>query len=114
VSFDTATPSLAGQDAQYLLDAIKAYRSTRKRESMRVYVTGLSDKEIENIAAFYSIQKGRAAEKGQTLIKDLTKNVHAVTGRADNPRWRSENQRRTDYLVMALRATTISESKRPR
>ena len=25
---DTATPSLAGQDAQYLLDAIKAYRSS--------------------------------------------------------------------------------------
>jgi cytochrome c553 len=107
VSTDTATPSLAGQDAQYLLEAIKAYRTTRKRESMRVYVTGLTDKQIENIAAFYSVQKGRAAERGQTLIKDLTeKCARCHDALQDNPAMAIPkiNGQDRDYLVMALRA----------
>ena len=33
VSTDTATPSLAGQDPQYLAQAIKAYRTTRKHDT---------------------------------------------------------------------------------
>ena len=106
VSYDTATPSLAGQDARYLVDAIKAYRTTRKRESMRLYVTGLSDKDIQNIAAFYAVQKSRAAEKGQTLVKDLTEKCERCHGNGDNaalavPKIRGQDR---DYLIMALRA----------
>jgi cytochrome c553 len=107
VTTDTATPSLAGQDATYLVDAIKAYRTTRKRESMRTYITGLSDKDIANIAAFYSVQKSRPAEKGQTLVKDLTDKCERCHGTAAEsaamvvPRLRGQDR---DYLVMALRA----------
>ncbi len=107
VSTDTATPSLAGQDARYLVEAIKAYRTTRKREDMRLYVTGLSDKDIENIAAFYTVQKSKAAEKGQTIVQDLTEKCnrcHAAD--VDNPAMvipRINGQDR-DYLIMALRA----------
>lgn len=107
VSTDSATPSLAGQDARYLVDAIKAYRTTRKRESMRLYVTGLSDKNVQNVAAFYSVQKSRAVEKGQTLVKDLTdkcERCHAAE--ADVPGMvvpKISGQDR-DYLIMALRA----------
>ena len=107
ISTDTATPSLAGQDAQYLRDAIKAYWSTRKRESMRTYVTGLSDRDIENIAAFYSTQTARAAEKGQTLVKDLTdKCARCHSADVDNPAMPIPkiNGQDRDYLVMALRA----------
>src|SRR3990167_8903045 len=107
VSVDTATPVLASQDARYLVQAIKAYRTTRKRESMRLYVTGLSDREIQNIAAFYAVQKSRAVEKGQTLVKDLTdkcERCHAaeadIPGMAV-PKIRGQDQ---DYLIMALRA----------
>lgn len=106
VSTDTATPSLAGQDAQYLVDAIKAYRTTRKRESMRVYVTGLSDKDIENIAAFYSVQKSRPAEKGQTIVQDLTEKCNRCHTAEDNPAMvvpKISGQDK-DYLIMALRA----------
>lgn len=107
VSTDTGTPSLAGQDARYLVDAIKAYRTTRKRESMRLYVTGLSDKDIQNIAAFYAVQKSRAAEKGQTLVKDLSEKCercHATEAEVPGmvvPKIRGQDR---DYLVMALRA----------
>ncbi len=107
VSTDSATPSLAGQDARYLVAAIKAYRTTRKRESMRLYVTGLSDKDIQNIAAFYSVQKSRAVEKGQTLVKDLSdkcERCHAAEADIPGmvvPKIRGQDQ---DYLIMALRA----------
>jgi cytochrome c553 len=107
VSGDSATPSLAGQDARYLVDAIKAYRTTRKREKMRLYVTGLGDQDIENIAAFYTVQKSQAAESGQTLVKDLAdrcERCHApgaeIPGMAV-PKIRGQDR---DYLVMALRA----------
>jgi cytochrome c553 len=107
VSIDTATPILAGQDAQYLVQAIKAYRTTRQRETMRAYVRGLSEKEIENIAAFYSVQKSRAAEKGQTLVQELTDKCNRCHGAdLDNPAApipKIGGQDR-DYLVMALRA----------
>jgi len=107
VSTDTSTPSLASQDAQYLAAAIKAYRTTRKRESMRLYVTGLSDKDIQNLAAFYSVQKSRAVEKGQTLVKDLTdkcERCHAAEAEIPGmavPKIRGQDR---DYLIMALRA----------
>jgi cytochrome c553 len=107
VSTDTATPSLAGQDALYLVDAIKAYRTTRKREKMRVYVTGLRDKDIQDIAAFYSVQKSSAVEKGQTLVKDLTdkcERCHATEAEIPGmvvPKIKGQDR---DYLVMALRA----------
>jgi cytochrome c553 len=107
VSTDTSTPSLAGQDARYLVEAIKAYRTTRKRESMRLYVTGLSDKDIRNLAAFYTVQKSRAVEKGQTLVKDLTdkcERCHAAEAEIPGmavPKIRGQDR---DYLIMALRA----------
>ena len=107
VSTDTATPSLAGQDEQYLVEAIKAYRTSRKRENMRLYITGLGEKDILDIASFYSAQKSVAAEKGQTLVDDLVakcNRCHAAG--VDNPAMpipRIRGQDR-DYLVMSLRA----------
>jgi cytochrome c553 len=107
VSTDTATPILASQDARYLVDAIKSYRTTRKRESMRVYVTGLSDNDIQNIAAFYSVQKSRPVERGQTLVKDLVEKCERCHGTAEEipgmvvPKIKGQDR---DYLVMALRA----------
>ena len=107
VSTDTSTPSLAAQDAPYLVDAVKAYRTTRKRENMRLYVTGLSDKDIRNIAAFYSVQKSGASEKGQTIVQQLIDKCERCHGaQADNPAMavpKISGQDR-DYLIMALRA----------
>lgn len=107
VSIDTATPILAGQDAQYLVQAIKAYRTTRQRETMRAYVQKLNDKEIGNIAAFYSVQKSRPAEKGQTLVQELTDKCNRChDAQVDNPSApipKIGGQDR-DYLIMALRA----------
>jgi cytochrome c553 len=54
VSPDPLVPNLAGQEPTYLINAIKAYRShERSHEDM---VANKSDEEIQNIAAFYSVQ----------------------------------------------------------
>jgi cytochrome c553 len=107
VSEDTATPSLAGQDPTYLAAVIKAYRTTRKHESMQRAVAALNDKEIDNIAAFYSIQKGRPAENGQRLVEELTEKCNRCHGPGiDNPAVAIPkiNGQDKNYLMMALRA----------
>lgn len=107
VSADSMTPNLAGQDFKYLVEAIKAYRTTRKREKMRLYISGLKDKDIQDIATYYATQKSGPAERGQTMVRDLTEKCdrcHAAS--ADNPAMvvpKIAGQDR-DYLVMALRA----------
>lgn len=48
-------PHLAGQNEMYLVKALKDYRSgARKHEQMAVMAKGLSDKDIENLAAYYN------------------------------------------------------------
>ncbi len=108
ISVDSATPKLAGQDAKYLVEAIKSYRTLRQRETMRAYVTSLSEKQIEDIAAFYSIQNSGPAEKGQTLVHELADKCERCHGASaqDNPSMvvPKINGQDRDYLVMALRA----------
>jgi cytochrome c553 len=107
VSTDAATPSLASQDPQYLVRSIKAYGKDRKNEVMQHAISGLSDKDIEDIAAFYTIQKSRAAERGQTLIQELSEKCNRCHGAdIDNPAIAIPNIRGQDkdYLIMALRS----------
>ncbi len=48
-------PNLAGQSEIYLVKSLKDYRSgARKHEQMTVMAKGLSDKDIENLAAYYN------------------------------------------------------------
>ncbi len=66
VSHDPMVPSLAGQEPHYLVSAIMAYRShERSHEDM---ITDKSDEDIENIAAFYSVQRaGVAMDRGESV-----------------------------------------------
>ncbi|OGA49803.1 MAG: hypothetical protein A3G25_00695 [Betaproteobacteria bacterium RIFCSPLOWO2_12_FULL_63_13] len=105
VSADAATPSLAGQDAEYLIRSTKSYRTIRKNWGMQRYVAGLSDKEVEDIAAFYATQEPRAADKVPTSTEELAEKCnrchdHENPGMAA-PKMRGQDK---DYLVMALRA----------
>ena len=48
-------PHLAGQPEVYLVEQLKAYRSgKRTHEVMNVMAKGLTDAEIENLAAWFS------------------------------------------------------------
>jgi cytochrome c553 len=58
IAVNPAYPNLAGQNAQYLVAAIKAYKDgTRNNPVMGALVKALSDEDIENIAAYYQSLK---------------------------------------------------------
>lgn len=60
-STDPRVPALAGQRADYLEAALKAYRAgTRRSSEMSAMSDILSDDEVKNIAAYYSRQRARA------------------------------------------------------
>ncbi|MEK7436419.1 MAG: c-type cytochrome [Pseudomonadota bacterium] len=106
VSVDAATPGLAGQDAEYLVKATKAYKTTRKNWGMQRYVAGLSDKDIENISAYYATQTPRAADQVSTSTQELAAKCdrchdQEATATMAAPKMKGQDK---DYLVMALRA----------
>jgi len=107
VSIDTATPSLAAQDPQYLVRAIKGYRTSRKNDTMARVVASLTDQEINDIVAFYASQRSKPAEDGQNLLKDITDKCNRChAGDINNPALAIPiiNAQDKDYLVIALRA----------
>jgi cytochrome c553 len=106
VSADASTPSLAGQDPQYLTNAIKAYRKSRQNWGMQRYVAALSDQDIDNVVAFYSSQEPRAAEAVPSSTQELAEKCNRCHDVDDNssiaaPKMKGQDK---DYLVMALRA----------
>lgn len=58
VSMNPAWPNLAGQQDQYLIKQMKAFKDgTRMDPLMSSQATALSDADIANIAAYYSSLK---------------------------------------------------------
>ena len=58
-SLDGTYPKLAGQHADYLAKALRDYRSgERKNAIMAGYAGGLSDEDINDLAAFFASQAG--------------------------------------------------------
>lgn len=106
VSTDGATPSLAGQDAKYLINSMMAYKKGRKNWGMQRYIAGLSDKDVENIAAYYSVQKATPADVVPATIKELVDKCNRCHDAASNPAMVAPkmNGQDRDYLVMSLRA----------
>jgi len=72
VSHDPLVPSLAGQEPNYLVKAIKAYRDhERSHEDM---VADRTDGEIDDIAAYYAIQSaGSMTDTGESLESVVAK-----------------------------------------
>jgi cytochrome c553 len=53
-------PKLAGQNRLYLIDAMKSYADGRRdHPTMKSFVAGLTEQEMEDIASFYASQRPR-------------------------------------------------------
>lgn len=105
VSHDAATPSLAGQDPDYLVKATQDYRGhVRQHEVMFGEKT---DADIRNIAAYYAVQAPRAAEDEPMSAEKLTRSCDRCHGPGVEvagmavPRLSGQDR---DYLIMSLRA----------
>jgi len=56
-------PKLGGQNAQYVIDALKGYANgDRPHVTMHAQASTLSDEDMQDIAAFLSSQNGGAAK----------------------------------------------------
>jgi cytochrome c553 len=107
VSQDPATPTLAGQDPQYLAKALGGYGKSRHHSSMQRQFGDLGAADIRNLAAYYTAQKGRPAMTARDLVAQTVEKCdrcHGDTaGQSATPVPRIRGQDK-DYLVMALRA----------
>lgn len=65
----TTNPNLAGQNAEYLEYALKAYRGGERKGGMAVIMranaSALSDQDIKDLALYFSSQAGRNASSHQ-------------------------------------------------
>jgi cytochrome c553 len=73
---------------------------------MQRFVTGVSDKDIENLTAFYAIQSSRPADSVPSSARELAVKCDRCHDAEDNPSMVTPILRAQDkdYLVMALRA----------
>jgi cytochrome c553 len=106
-SADDKTPSLAGQDAAYMVKTMIAYRDgSRAHPEMKEMLAGVSKKDLEHIAAFYAAQAPVAAKAGALTGKDWAERCDKCHGpQAVNPSIivpRIEGQQAA-YLVKALK-----------
>jgi cytochrome c553 len=105
ISHDPLIPSLAGQEPNYLVKAIKAYRDhERKHEEM---MTDKNDQEIEDIAAYYAIQKPQSAGDQSAPVQELAAKCDRCHGPAVGKTSMvvpSLNGQNKEYLVKTMKA----------
>jgi cytochrome c553 len=116
VSSNPANPSLAGQDAEYFVAAMRAYRDgTRSDEAMRFAAAGLGEPAIADLAAYYATQQPRQPK----VIKPLTlaewvqrcDRCHGISGNSTDPRTPAIAAQRVEYLQKALKAYQGSQRR---
>jgi cytochrome c553 len=63
-------PRLAGQHYDYLLKAMKDYKSgARKNPMMMPMMTNVTSRDMEDLAAFYSEQQGLVTRKHAHMVR---------------------------------------------
>ena len=109
ISAIPTTPSLAGQDAQYFVAALTAYKDgTRNNETMKGLTTALDNNAMKNLAAYYASQQPRAPNVRKPLTTQewvqRCDRCHGRDGNSANPRLPALAAQRVDYLTKVLHA----------
>lgn len=90
-TFGPATPSIAGVNADYLIDTMAAYKSGARHSTIMGRIAkGYTDDEIKSIATYFSKQKlvrqvsqkteDMLASKGQELTRKYCQDCHEKDG----------------------------------
>lgn len=109
VSTSPDTPGLAGQDAEYLAAATKAYKDgSRTEEAMKGIAGALDDKTMRDLAAYYAAQTPQplAVRKPLGLAEwvDRCDRCHGVNGNSIDPTIPALASQRADWLETVLSA----------
>lgn len=114
ISPNDTWPSLAGQNAAYLVRIMSAYKSGAQEDViMTPLAKAVGDEDIRNLAVFYAglscADRGAAAgvrgdfEAGKALAKNCA-SCHGETGIGTNPAWPNFAGQKAGYLVNVLKA----------
>ena len=107
VSSNPATPSLAGQDAEYLVAALRAYKNgARGDETMKALASPLDDTTMKNIAAYYAGQEPqpvnvRTPSSPEEWAQKCDR-CHGLNGNSTDARIPALAAQRVEYLQTAL------------
>lgn len=108
VSSNPSTPSLAGQDTEYLGAALRAYKAgARNDETMKGLAATIDDATMKNMSAYYANQQPQQP----TVRKPLTTKewaarcdrCHGIDGNSVEVRIPALAGQRVEYLAKALR-----------
>jgi cytochrome c553 len=118
VSANPATPSLAGQDAQYIVAALRAYKNgTRSDETMKGMAAAFDDAAMNNLSAFYAAQQPQRPNVRKPLTTaewaQRCDRCHGINGNSSDPRLPALAGQRADYLEKALRDYRSGNRKSP-
>jgi len=118
VSGSPATPSLAGQEAQYFAAAIRAYADgSRKDDMMKGPAAALDDRVIRDLAAFYATQQPQPPKVRKPLttaeLAARCDRCHGANGNSTDPRLPALAAQRQDYLEKVLHAYRTGARKSP-
>ncbi len=115
-------PNLAGQSAPYLARILAAYKSGDQKDvAMTPIAQGLSNTDVQNIAAYYAGLGCKAAPakagsgsvaEGESLAKNCVA-CHGEGGTGANPAWPKLAAQKPGYLVNALKAFRAGLRKDP-
>ncbi|TAK68795.1 MAG: hypothetical protein EPO19_07950 [Betaproteobacteria bacterium] len=116
VSGSPTTPGLAGQDAQYFVDAMRAYKDgSRNDATMKGPATSIDETSARNLAAYYAGQAPQAAKVGKPLTvaewAERCDRCHGINGNSTDPRSPTLAAQRLDYLERVLHAYKKGERK---
>ena len=118
VGTDPGIPNLAGQDAQYLAAALRAYKEgSRNEAAMQALASALDEPAIKNLAAFYANQQPQQPKVSRPLTTaewvQRCDRCHGVDGNSTDPRLPALAAQRVDYLEKVLHAYRTGERKSP-
>ncbi len=109
VSGNPNTPSLAGQDAEYVAAAIKAYKDgTRAEETMKGIASALDEAAMRNLAAYYAVQTPQPPNVRKPLTTaewiQRCERCHGKNGNSVEPTVPALASQRADWLEDVLLA----------
>jgi cytochrome c553 len=118
VSGNPATPSLAGQEAQYLAAALETYKDgSRSDETMKGLSASLDESAMKNLAAFYTTQQPQPPNVRKPLTTaewvERCDRCHGVNGNSTDPRLPALAGQRIDYLTKVLHDYRTGKRKSP-
>ena len=114
-------PSLAGQNAEYLVRQLNQFRSGQRENAlMAPMIAALNDDDVQALAAYYEAQTPRAAASGDSALVAKGQNVaaycvscHGGKGKTANPEWPNLAGQQARYMEQQLAAYKSGARQHP-